>query len=78
MLLPVLLLCFNLLKFNIKRIKRTNAVAAKLYYLPMAKLRCPACLKMGVPGKDYLSDLRQLKSLGGLNFCDQDSTHDTD
>ncbi|HBR2037320.1 TPA: hypothetical protein L9M66_004187 [Klebsiella quasipneumoniae subsp. quasipneumoniae] len=33
---------------------------------------------MGVPGKDYLSDLRQLKSLGGLNFCDQDSTHDTD
>jgi hypothetical protein len=44
----------------------------------MAKLRCPACLKMGVPGKDYLSDLRQLKSLGGLNFCDQDSTHDTD
>ncbi len=26
---------------------------------------------MGVPGKDYLSDLRQLKSLGGLNFCDQ-------
>ncbi|MDZ2586802.1 hypothetical protein M1890_23185, partial [Klebsiella pneumoniae] len=25
-----------------------------------------------------LSDLRQLKSLGGLNFCDQDSTHDTD
>ena len=29
---------------------------------------------MGVPGKDYLSDLRQLKSLGGLNFYDQDST----
>lgn len=33
---------------------------------------------MGVPEKDYLSDLRQIKSLGGLNFSDQDSTHDTD
>ena len=33
---------------------------------------------MGVPEKDYLSDLRKIKSLGGLNFSDQDSTHGTD
>ncbi|EPY4136381.1 hypothetical protein ACXDI5_005223 [Klebsiella variicola] len=33
---------------------------------------------MGVPEKYYLSDLIQLKSLGGLNFSDQDSTHDKD